>query len=401
MVERIYTVTEFNRILKISIEENQLFREIFLKGEISNITYYKSGHLYFSLKDRESQIKCVAFNYKTKKIMEDLKEGDSVKLFCDMGVYEARGEIQALVRHVERESELGELFKKLELIKESMKIKGYFSLEHKRKLPNYPKNIGIVTSYTGAALQDMIRTLRKRDNRINIYVYGAKVQGTGSVDEIIQGIRVLNRIPEIDFIVAGRGGGSIEDLWSFNDEKVAMAFYNSKKPIISAVGHETDILLSDLTADIRASTPTQAMEIAIPEKKELRRKIAEIEKTVTKIIFLKLKNCEKELERVRGNYFIRNYNRELERYSNELMTLENGINREIESIIERKKIDLQLRIERIISLNPMKILESGYSITEFKGKNLKNIREIKPGDEVTVKLKSGAFKANVKEIVEC
>ncbi|MGL4254602.1 MAG: exodeoxyribonuclease VII large subunit [Fusobacteriaceae bacterium] len=401
MVERIYTVTEFNRILKISIEENQLFREIFLKGEISNITYYKSGHLYFSLKDRESQIKCVAFNYKMKKIMEDLKEGDSVKLFCDMGVYEARGEIQALVRHVERESELGELFKKLELIKESMKIKGYFSLEHKRKLPNYPKNIGIVTSYTGAALQDMIRTLRKRDNRINIYVYGAKVQGTGSVDEIIQGIRVLNRIPEIDFIVAGRGGGSIEDLWSFNDEKVAMAFYNSKKPIISAVGHETDILLSDLTADIRASTPTQAMEIAIPEKKELRRKIAEIEKTVTKIIFLKLKNCEKELERVRGNYFIRNYNRELERYSNELMTLENGINREIESIIERKKIDLQLRIERIISLNPMKILESGYSITEFKGKNLKNIREIKPGDEVTVKLKSGAFKANVKEIVEC
>ncbi|MGL4567416.1 MAG: exodeoxyribonuclease VII large subunit, partial [Fusobacteriaceae bacterium] len=173
MVERIYTVTEFNRILKISIEENQLFREIFLKGEISNITYYKSGHLYFSLKDRESQIKCVAFNYKMKKIMEDLKEGDSVKLFCDMGVYEARGEIQALVRHVERESELGELFKKLELIKESMKIKGYFSLEHKRKLPNYPKNIGIVTSYTGAALQDMIRTLRKRDNRINIYVYGA------------------------------------------------------------------------------------------------------------------------------------------------------------------------------------------------------------------------------------
>ncbi|MGL4403144.1 MAG: exodeoxyribonuclease VII large subunit [Fusobacteriaceae bacterium] len=401
MVERIYTVTEFNRILKISLEENEFFREIFIKGEISNITYYKSGHLYFSLKDRESQIKCVAFNYKMKRILADLKEGDSVKVFCDMGVYEARGEIQALVRHVERESELGELFKKLELLKESMKIKGYFNPEHKRKLPKYPRNIGIVTSYTGAALQDMIKTLRKRDNRINIYVYGAKVQGSGSTDEIVKGIEVLNKISEIDFIVAGRGGGSIEDLWSFNNEKVAMAFYNSKKPIISAVGHETDILLSDFTADIRASTPTQAMEIGIPEKKELRRKMAEIEKNLTKIMFLKLKNCEKELERVRGNYFIRNYNRELEKYANELMTVEANIKREVEKIIARKKTDLQLRIERIISLNPMKILESGYSITEFKGKNLKNISEIKPGNEVTIKLKSGAFKASVKEIVKC
>lgn len=401
MIERVYTVTEFNRILKISIEENQAFREIFLKGEISNITYYKSGHLYFSLKDKESQIKCVAFNYKMKRIMEDLKEGDSVKIFCDMGVYEARGEIQALVRHVERESELGELFKKLELLKETMRAKGYFAPEHKRKLPKYPKNIGIVTSYTGAALQDMIKTLRKRDNRVNIYVYGAKVQGAGSEDEIVRGIEVLNKITELDFIVAGRGGGSIEDLWSFNSEKVAMAFYDSKKPIISAVGHETDTLLSDLTADIRASTPTQAMEISIPEKRELQKKIAELEKAVTKSMFLKLKNCEKELERVRGNYFIRHYNRELEKYSNELMTLENDLNRAAENLIGRKKTDLQLRIERIISLNPMKILESGYSITEFKGKNLKDIEEIEPGDEVTVKLKSGAFKACVKEIVQC
>lgn len=401
MVERIYTVTEFNRVLKMSIEQNQLFREVFLKGEISNITYYKSGHLYFSLKDRESQIKCVAFNYKMKKIVEDLKEGDSVKIFCDMGVYEARGEIQALVRHVEKESELGELFKKLELLKESMKVKGYFSAEHKKKLPKYPQNIGIVTSYTGAALQDMIRTLRKRDDRINIYIYGAKVQGVGSENEIIKGIETLNKIEEIDLIVAGRGGGSIEDLWSFNHEKVAMAFFNSKKPIISAVGHETDTLLSDYTADVRASTPTQAMEISIPEKRELQRKITEIERRVAKAIFLKLKNCEKELERVRGNYFIRNYNKEIERYSNRLITLENDLNRELGNIVKNKKTDLQLRIERIIALNPMRILESGYSITEFNGKNLRNISEVQLGDEVTVKLKLGAFKASVKEIIEC
>lgn len=399
MVERIYTVTEFNKILKTTIEQDQLFREIFIKGEISNITYYKSGHLYFSLKDRESQVKCVAFNYKMKRIMENLKEGDSVKIFCDMGVYEARGEIQALVRHVEKESELGELFKKLEMLKEKMKVKGYFDLEHKKKLPKYPKNVGIVTSYTGAALQDMIKTLRKRDNRINIYVYGAKVQGLGSENEIIKGIETLNRIPQIDFIVAGRGGGSIEDLWSFNSEEVAMAFYNSEKPLISAVGHETDTLLSDLTADVRASTPTQAMEISIPEKKELNKKIVECERRVTKSIFLKLKNSEKELERIRSNYLIRNYNKRLEKHGNKLIVMENDINRNIQNILKNKKMDLQLRIERIISLNPMKILESGYSITEFKGKNLKDVKDIKSGDEVTVKLKTGKFKASVKEII--
>lgn len=401
MVEKIYTVTEFNKIIKMSIEQNQLFKEVFLKGEVSNVTYYKSGHLYFSLKDKESQIKCVAFNYKMKRIIEDLKEGDSIKIFCDMGLYEARGEIQALVRHIERESELGELFKKLELLKKSMRIKGYFDAEHKKKIPKYPENIGIVTSYTGAALQDMIKTLKKRDNRINIYVYGAKVQGVGSHEEIVKGIEVLNKIPEIDFLVVGRGGGSIEDLWSFNHEKVAMAFYNSEKPIISAVGHETDTLLSDLTADVRASTPTQAIEISVPEKKELHRKIIEFERRATKTIFLKLKSYEKELDRVRGNYFIRNYNKEIERFTNRLITFENSLNKNMENIIKDKKIDLQLRIERIVSLNPMKILEKGYSITEFNGKNLRHLGEIKIGDEITVKLKSGAFKAEVKEIMEC
>ncbi|MGL4980537.1 MAG: exodeoxyribonuclease VII large subunit [Fusobacteriaceae bacterium] len=399
MSERIYTVTELNKILKISIEENPIFTELFIKGEISNITYYKSGHLYFTLKDNESQIKCVAFNYKMKKILDDLKEGDSVKIFCDMGVYEARGEIQALVRYIERESHLGELFKKLETLKKTMSSKGYFDLKHKKKITKYPENVGIVTSYTGAALQDMIRTLRKRDDRLNIYVYGAKVQGKGSEDDIIRGIEILNRIPEIDFIVAGRGGGSIEDLWSFNEERVAMAFYHSKKPIISAVGHETDTLLTDLVADIRASTPTQAMEIAIPEKRELSKKIIDIETKIAKSIFLKLKSCEKELDKARGNYFIRSYKREIEKYGNQLINLENDLSKEIGNLVERKKIDLQLRIERIISLNPMKILESGYSITEFNGKNLKDTNEIKVGDLVTVKLKSGTFKSSVKEIV--
>lgn len=401
MIERIFTVTEFNRLLKISIEENQFFKEIFIKGEISNITYYKSGHLYFSIKDRDAQIKCVAFNYKYKRISEDLKEGDAVKIFCDVGLYESRGEIQVLVRHVEKEQELGEMFQKLEMLKKDMEAAGYFSQDHKKKLPRYPENIGIVTALTGAALQDMIKTIRKRDNRINIYISPAKVQGIGSKDEIATGIEILNRVPEIDFIVAGRGGGSIEDLWSFNEKKVAVAFFNSKKPIISAVGHETDMLLSDLTADVRASTPTQAIEIAVPEKKELQKKIGDLEKRAARAVLLKLQSCEKELERFRSNYLLKNFHKEIERYSGDLVMRENEINHQMKNIFREKTHQLKLRIEKIIGLNPMKILENGYSITEFQGESIKNASQLSKGDEILVRFKTGAVKSIVKEIIEC
>ena len=226
--ERTYTVSEFNRKVKNYLEDNSDLREFFLEGELSGVTYYKSGHLYFNLKDRDAQIKCVAFKYKFKRIAEDLKDGDSVKIFGDVGFYENRGDFQVLVRHIEKKNELGELFIKLEQLKKELGEAGYFDLKHKKPLPKYPKNIGVVTAYTGAALQDIIKTIKKRDNTINIYAYPAKVQGVGAEAEIIKGIKTLNKIDEIDLIIAGRGGGSIEDLWAFNDKDVALAFFNSK-----------------------------------------------------------------------------------------------------------------------------------------------------------------------------
>ncbi|MGL5049603.1 MAG: exodeoxyribonuclease VII large subunit, partial [Fusobacteriaceae bacterium] len=177
---KIYSVTEFSKIIKRETETNPYLQEVFIGGELSSVTYYKSGHLYFNLKDKDSQIKCVAFNYRLKKIPDNLKEGDSVKIFCDVGFYEARGEMQLLVRYIEKENKMGELFLKLENLKKDMEKLGYFNLEHKKKLPKFPKNIGVVTSFSGAALQDIIKTIKKRDNRINIYVYPAKVQGYGS-----------------------------------------------------------------------------------------------------------------------------------------------------------------------------------------------------------------------------
>ena len=189
--ERTYTVSEFNRMVKGYIEENPSLREFFLEGELSGVTYYKSGHLYFNLKDKDAQIKCVAFKYKFKRIAEDLKDGDSVKLFGDVGFYENRGDFQILVRHIEKKNMLGDMFAKLEELKKTMERKGYFSSIYKKPLPRYPRTIGVVTAITGAAVQDIIKTVKKRDNTIDIYIYPAKVQGVGASDEIVRGIEVL------------------------------------------------------------------------------------------------------------------------------------------------------------------------------------------------------------------
>ncbi|MGL4307667.1 MAG: exodeoxyribonuclease VII large subunit [Cetobacterium sp.] len=399
MEERIYTVSEFNGIVKEFLESNNIFNNFFLKGELSGVTYYKSGHLYFTLKDKKSQIKCAAFNYKYKKIADDLKEGDSVKIFCDVGFYEARGDFQILVRYIEKENTLGEMYQKLEDLKKELEKKGMFSLGNKKQLPAYPKTIGVVTAFTGAAFHDIVKTTRKRYENINIYVYSAKVQGLGAKEEIVKGIETLNNIDEIDLIIAGRGGGSIEDLWAFNEKEVAEAFFNSKKPIISAVGHEIDILLSDLVADKRASTPTQAIEIAIPVKKDIKENILRREKYINRLIDEMIKSKRKDLEKRRNNYIIKSYIKEIERKKEDLFRRESFLEKIITQVINDKKNILENKIHKIISLNPLEVLKRGYSITTFETKIIKNIEELKVGNMIETKLSNGNIRSKVEEII--
>ncbi|MGL4687264.1 MAG: exodeoxyribonuclease VII large subunit [Fusobacteriaceae bacterium] len=399
-MDKIYSVTEFNKMLKRNIEDNPIFSDFFLKGELSSVSYYKSGHLYFNLKDKDAQIKCAAFNYKMKRIPEDLKEGDEVKIFCDAGVYENRGELQILVRNIEKKNKMGALFLALEKLKKELETEGYFLLKHKKKLPKYPKNIGVVTAYTGAAVQDIIKTIRKRDDRINIYIYPAKVQGIGAKEEIVAGIKALNKIEELDFIIAGRGGGSIEDLWCFNEKEVAMEFFHSKKPIISAVGHESDNLLSDLTADVRAATPTQAVELSVPEKIILLKDLEERKKRIIRVINVIMNNSIKELEKLKDSYYLKNFPKEINRLNQEIVNNEKKIYEQITKIIKFKENLLQVRTERIIGLNPMKILSNGYSITTFNENSLKNIENLKLGDLIETKLKTGKIKSIIKELVK-
>ena len=396
--ERTYTVSEFNRKVKDYLEENSDLREFFLEGELSGVTYYKSGHLYFNLKDRDAQIKCVAFKYKFKRIAEDLKDGDSVKLFGDVGFYENRGDFQILVRHIEKKNELGELFIKLEQLKKELGEAGYFDLKHKKPLPKYPKNIGVVTAYTGAALQDIIKTVKKRDNTINIYAYPAKVQGVGAEAEIIKGIKTLNKIEEIDLIIAGRGGGSIEDLWAFNDKDVALAFFNSKKPIISAVGHEIDNLLSDLTADARAATPTQAVELSVPERVKVLETLDDRKRYLNSVIKNQIEVLKKELEKRENSYYIKNFYRELENKNQELVDREERLKRAIQYQLNEIKNSLDRRVHKVITLNPLETLKRGYSVVTKDNKIIKSVKNIKIEDEIAIKVTDGIIKGRVKEI---
>ena len=396
-MEKIYTVTEFNRMVKNYIDDIDDFQEFFIEGEISNITYYKSGHLYFSIKDAKSQIKCAAFNYKMKKIPEDLKEGDAIKLFGDVGFYEARGDFQVLARYIEKQNSLGTLYAKLEKVKAKMQELGYFDEKYKKRLPQFPKNIGVVTALTGAALQDIIKTTRKRFDTINIYIYPAKVQGQGAEQEIIKGIETLNKIEEIDLIIAGRGGGSIEDLWAFNDEDVAMAFFNSKKPIISAVGHEIDFLLSDLTADKRAATPTQAIELAVPEKDGILFYFEEQKKYLNRLLKTYVENMRKELEKRSNDYHIKKFPDRINSLREEIILREKDLADATKSFLDQKRNNFEIKIDKLTVLNPINTLKRGYTVTQIKDKRIDNLEEIEVNDEMITILKNGKLISVIKE----
>ena len=397
MSEKIYTVSELNKEIKYAIEDFEEFQEIFLEGTISNITYYKSGHLYFSLKDNKSQIKCVAFNYKFKNISENYSEGDKVIVFGDITFYESRGDLQILVNNIEDTKDLGDMYKKLEIDKKFLEENGYFDLENKQNLPLLPKNIGVVTSETGAAIQDIIKTLKKRCNFINLYLFPAKVQGDGAEKEIIKGIETLNSIEEIDLIICGRGGGSIEDLWAFNNLDVAIAFFNSKKPIISAVGHEIDFLLSDFTADVRAATPTQSIELSVPEKDSFIAYFYEKNKYLNKIIISKINERKNYLNSISNSSCIRNIAKTISDKKMELVYIESKIENNFKDILEKKQLKLSHCIEKLELINPISVIKRGYSIVSKEGNNINYMSDVNVGDRIETKIIDGIIISEVKE----
>ncbi len=370
----IYKVNELTSNIKVILEDS--FPNIWVEGEISNFKSHSSGHFYFTLKDSRSELKCVFFKSNNEKIKFEIKGGMCVICSGRISVYEKQGAYQLYVARMEPKG-IGELQLAFEQLKERLFKEGLFDESRKRPIPMVPRGIGIVTSSTGAAVRDMLHVLKKRFSNVEIIINPVRVQGDSAKDEISNAIEDFNRLNNVDVIIVGRGGGSLEDLWAFNEEVVARAIYNSRIPVVSAVGHEIDWTISDFVADTRAPTPSVAAEIVIPKKTELTERLDDIEK--------RLKSFPLDI---------------VKEYEQRLDDIEEGLDLRFRHYIDLKEGDFKLISEKMEMLSPLSILGRGYSISfKLPGKKiLKDIASLKKGDLLETRLFKGILRSRVEEV---
>ena len=419
--DRIYTVSEITRLVKLEVEN--AFPILWVEGEISNFRSYPSGHIYFTLKDEQCQLQAVMWRSHVRMLKFDLKDGLKVVCRGKVSVYEARGQYQLMVDLIEPKGK-GALQLAFEQLKEKLRAEGLFDPKRKKPLPLLPKKVGIVTSPRGAAIIDILRTLERRFARLHILIYPAKVQGEGAADEIVEGIDYLGRQPDIDVLIVARGGGSIEDLWAFNEEKVARAIFRSPIPVISAVGHEVDYTIADFVADIRASTPSVAAEIVIKEEQTLVDRIDGLHRRLTQNVLYSLQGRKQLVSdlshhRIFQNFRITLYN--LEQRVDELEQRARDVFRRKKMQLAENRASVTLFEEKIAStvrrllqsltarwdtlslglhnLSPLNVLKKGYTICwEDDLRLIRRVEEVDPDKEITVSFYKGAFTCRVKEI---
>ena len=393
---KVYTVGQINQYIKNIISQDYLLKKLVIKGELSNVKYHSQGHIYFSLKDETGSISAVMFKGNTGSLKFKLENGKSVFVSGYVDVYERDGKYQLYAREIIEEG-VGDLQKRFEELKLKLNEEGLFDPEHRKKIPPYPKNIGVVSASTGAAIQDIINVSRRRNPYVQLILCPAKVQGEGSAESVARGIKRLDEMG-LDLIIVARGGGSMEDLWSFNEEIVVRAIYDAKTPIITGIGHEIDITLSDYAADLRASTPSQAAEYAVfdvmTEVNMLRAKrlrLAQAMELKLKSVRLKLMNKAGVIEALSPERRLRNRQQELAAYYDRMKHA-------VEKRYDRYKHKLDVYTARIDALRPSAKLVGGFGYVEIGGEALTDIDKVKKGDELQVTVKDGSVKAIVSEI---
>ena len=380
---KILTVSEVNNYLKRIVDNDFILSNLSVKGEISNLTYHYSGHIYFSIKDGSGKLSCVMFKSKASKLKFKLKEGMSVIIKGRLSVYQASGSVQLYCDEIEEEG-LGKLYIEYEKLKERLYNEGLFDEEHKKPIPSYVRRIGVVTSRTGAVFHDIINVSKKRSSLVDIVLYPAKVQGEGAYKEVIQGIDYFNKSKSVDVIIIGRGGGSLEELWNFNEEELAYKIYESKIPIISAVGHEVDFTISDFVSDLRAATPSQAAEFAVPLEREIRDGIEYTNEKMERII-----NGLIERERNNINSYIRilKLNSPLTKIVNnytEVSRLNDSLKRAIIKKIDIEKQKLISLNELLMARNPANLLKKGYAIIEDNNGIINSKEKLKNEKDISI-----------------
>ncbi len=352
---RIFTVSEITHDVKCLLEEK--FSSVWIEGEVSNFILASSGHIYFALKDKGAQIKCAFFRNKARYLRFKISDGQQVVVCGSLGVYEPRGEYQLYVDFVEPKG-IGELQQAFEQLKAKLEAEGLFDPVHKKPLPLLPRKIGIVTSPTGAVIQDILRILGRRHHNMQILLYPSKVQGEGAAGEIAAGIRFLNMLSDIDVIIVGRGGGSIEDLWPFNEEMVARAIYQSEIPVISAVGHETDFTIADFVADLRAPTPSAAAELVVTQKSEFVERLGNLEKQLIRGLKYNLSCLRSHLLELSAEKVLGSLHGRVRLHQQRLDELIFRIRNNQSSRLREARARCQLLEQRVLQFDPVRWLEA-------------------------------------------
>lgn len=388
------SVSELNSYIKNKIADDEYLNNVLIKGEISNFKNHYTGHMYFTLKDENSLIKCIMFKSYAQKLDFMPKDGMKVFVLGGVSVFERDGIYQIYVKAMQEDG-VGILYKKYEELKQRLDEEGYFDESHKQKISLMPKVIGVLTSQTGSVIRDIINVSTRRNPNVQIRLYPVPVQGEGAAEKIADGIRFMNENNLADVLILARGGGSLEDLWPFNEEIVAHAIYNSKLPIISAVGHETDFSISDFVADLRAPTPSAAAELAVPDIYEIKQKINVYQNRLRMSLVKKVEIMKLRYEKCMNSRVFkeptRNINDNYLRVDNYIKRLENTI--KIKQKEEKTKyIEL---ISKLDALSPLKTLTRGYSIVETDDKIIKSSKQLKTGDKIRLRFSDGQKNAEI------
>ena len=396
MLKNVYTVEQVNKYIKNMFAEDFMMRNICIKGEVSNCKYHTSGHIYFTLKDASGTISAVMFSGYRRGLRFQMKEGDKVMVTGSVEVYEGAGKYQIYAREIELDG-AGNLYLQFEALKRELEEMGMFAPEYKKPIPKFVKTVGVVTAPTGAAIQDIRNIATRRNPYVQLILYPALVQGEGAKESIVRGIQALEQLG-VDVIIVGRGGGSIEDLWAFNEECVARAIFDCSIPIISAVGHEVDWTIADFVSDMRAPTPSAAAELAVFDyiltKQKLREQTLRMERSMGRNIYMARQRLEHEKTKLR---LLSPQNR-LNENRRRLMDFEEKITDRMTKSWTKKKHELLLLANTLDGLSPVKKISSGYAYVEAKGKSIKTIAQVDVSDEIKVHVSDGEMKAVITEV---
>ena len=397
-MRNVYSVRQVNAYIKNMFTQDFMLNRIYVKGEVSNCKYHTSGHIYFSLKDESGSIACIMFAGQRSGLGFRMQDGQQVIVLGSVTTYERDGKYQLYAKEIILDG-AGLLYERFEALKRELGEMGMFAQEYKQPIPKFAKRIGIVTAPTGAAIRDIMNVAARRNPYVQLILYPALVQGEGAASSIVKGIEILDK-QDVDVIIVGRGGGSIEDLWAFNEEIVARAIFNCCTPIISAVGHETDTTIADYVADLRAPTPSAAAELAVFEYRAFASCLEEKQLSLKKMMYQKLQVERMKIERYKLKMNYLHPSTKLQEQKHHMAEAEQKLRLIMEKKLMESKQRLAIHIERMKGLSPLTKLNQGFSyVTTNDGKTIKSIEHVKKDDELMIYVTDGIVKAIVAEAI--